>query len=74
MVASRPQGSELEVWVASHAALVRIAAVVAAVLVIVWTGIDWIPVGIVGALLVFSLWGVAVAERRVAGTPLASSG
>jgi hypothetical protein len=74
MVASRPQGSELDVWVASHAALVRISAVVVAVLLIVWTGIDWIPVGIVGALLVLVLYGVAVAERRVAGVPLASSG
>jgi hypothetical protein len=72
-VASRPQGSELEVWVASHAALVRIFAAAAAVLAIVWTGIDWIPVGVIGAMFVFVLWGVAVAERVVTGAGVASS-
>lgn len=61
-----PQGSELEVWVASHPNHVRISAMVAAVLAIFWTGIDWIPVGVVGALLLLVLWGIAVAERRVA--------
>jgi hypothetical protein len=74
VVASRPEGSELDVWVASHATLVRASAMVAAVVAIFFTGIDWIPVGIVGALLLLALWGVAVAERRVMAAHPASSG
>lgn len=70
MISSRPQGSELEVWVALHSSLVRISAIVVAVLAIFWTGIDWIPVGIVGALFLLVLWGVGVAERRVTGANL----
>jgi hypothetical protein len=74
VVASRPEGSELEIWVASHTTLVRGAAMVAAVVAIFFTGIDWIPVGIIGALLLLALWGVAVAERRVMAAHPASSG
>ena len=72
VVARRPEGSELEVWVASHATLARAVAIVAAVVAIFLTGIDWIPVGIVGGLLLLALWGVAVAERSVTAPHLAS--
>ena len=65
MTERRPQGSELEVWVASHTDPVRIGAIVVAVVVLFFTGIDWIPVAIVGALLALFLWWVTVAGQRV---------
>jgi hypothetical protein len=65
VTAPRPQGSELEVWVAAHADPVRIAGGIVALIALFLTGIDWIPVAIVGALLALLLWGVAVSERRV---------
>ena len=66
MTARRPQGSsDLEVWVASHTDAVRIGAIVVAVVVLFFTGIDWVPVAIVGALLALFLWWVTVAGQRV---------
>jgi cobalamin biosynthesis protein CobD/CbiB len=62
-MASRPGGGEFEAWVAGHANPVRIGAIAVAVLVLFLTGIDWVPVVIVGALLGLLLWGVAVVER-----------
>jgi hypothetical protein len=64
VMASRPGGSEFEAWVAGHANPVRIGAIAVVVLVLFLTGIDWIPVVIVGALLGLLLWGVTLAERR----------
>jgi hypothetical protein len=65
VTSARPGGSELEVWVAEHANAVRIGGIAAAVIVVFLTGIDWIPVLIVGALLGLLLWGVARSERQV---------
>jgi hypothetical protein len=62
---SRPQGSELQVWVVEHADPLRIGAIAVGVTVLFLTGIDWIPVAIVGVLLGLLLWGVASAERGV---------
>lgn len=72
VTASRPQGSELQVWVGEHAGPVRIGAIAVAVVVLFLTGIDWIPVVIVGVLLSLLLWGVASAERGVQDTAPAS--
>ena len=57
-------GTRLDAWVAGHADAVRIGAVAVAVVVLFLTGIDWVPVAIVGVLLGLLWWGVAVAERR----------
>lgn len=65
VTASRPQGSELQVWVVEHANPVRIGAILVAVIVLFLTGIDWIPALIVGLLLGLVLWEVAASERRV---------
>ena len=65
MTARRPQGSELEVWAAAHADPVRIAGIIVAVAVLFFTGIDWIPVAIVGALVALLWWWVSVARQRV---------
>jgi hypothetical protein len=62
---ARPGGSELEVWVAHRAEAVRILGIAAAVVVLFVTGIDWLPVLFVGALLGLLLWGVSIAEQRV---------
>ncbi|HEY6567034.1 MAG TPA: hypothetical protein VI341_05885, partial [Actinomycetota bacterium] len=48
--ASRPEGSELDVWLAGHADLVRIGGALVGAVILFVTGIDWIPVGIVVAL------------------------
>jgi uncharacterized protein YjeT (DUF2065 family) len=65
VTASRPDGSELEVWVAEHADPVRVGGGLIAALVLFLTGIDWIPVAVVGVLFGLFLWGVANAEHRV---------
>ena len=65
ITASRPEGSELELWVAGHADLVRIGGVALAVVVLFLTGIDWLPIALVGVVLGLLLWGVSVAEQRV---------
>jgi hypothetical protein len=71
LTAARPEGSELEVWLAAHADLTRIGGAVVAAVILFFTGIDWIPVGIVAALYGGLLWAVSVAIRRVgaAATP-----
>ncbi len=65
ITASRPGGSELEVWVADHADPVRIGGGLIIALVLYLTGIDWIPVAIAGVLFGLFLWAVASAEHRV---------
>jgi hypothetical protein len=74
VTASRPGGSELDVWVADHADPVRFGGGVVAALVLFLTGIDWIPVAIVGVLFGLFLWGVANAEHRVRPPELAPQG
>ena len=69
--APRQGGSELEVWVADHADPVRVGGGLVAVLVLFLTGIDWIPVAIVGLLYGLFLWGVVSAEHRVRPPELA---
>jgi hypothetical protein len=63
--AARPGGSQLQVWVARNADTIRIASVLVAAVVLFLTGIDWLPVAIVGVLLALVLWQVAVASRSV---------
>ena len=72
VTASRPEGSELEVWVADHADPVRVGGGVVAAFVLFLTGIDWIPVAIVGLLFGLFLWGVTTAERRVRPSEVAA--
>ena len=64
VTAPSPEGSELEVWVARYHDPVRVIGIAVAVVILFITGIDWLPVAIVGALLAVFLWGVAVAEQR----------
>ena len=66
LTASRPEGSELEMWLAAHADATRIGGAIVATLILFLTGIDWFPVGIVLALYGLLLWSVAAAQRRVA--------
>jgi hypothetical protein len=66
--ASKPGGSDLEVWAVTHAGAVRIGATALAVLVLFFTGIDWVPVALVVLALGLGLWGVAIAEQRVHST------
>jgi hypothetical protein len=73
ITASRPDGSELDVWVAEHADPVRVGGGLIAALVLFLTGIDWIPVAIVGVLFGLFLWGVANAEHRVQPPELVSA-
>ena len=68
LTAARPQGSELEVWLAAHADATRIGGAVVAALILFVTGIDWIPVGIVLALFGALLWAVSVSLKRVGAT------
>jgi hypothetical protein len=75
VTAPREGGSELQAWVAGHADATRIGAVVVAVLVLFLTGIDWIPVAVVGAILALVIWQVDVARKRVAAVvPDATTG
>ena len=64
LTAARPEGSELEVWLAAHADATRIGGAVVGAAILFVTGIDWVPVGIVVALYGGLLWAVAVAQRR----------
>jgi hypothetical protein len=63
-VASKPGGSDAEVWVAAHGQPVRIGAVALAAIALFFTGIDWLPLAVIGLLLGLVLWGVAIAEQR----------
>jgi hypothetical protein len=66
-MAEGAQGSELDVWVADHADAVRIGVIGVGLLILFFTGIDWLPVAIVALLVGLVLWGVAGAERRGVG-------
>jgi hypothetical protein len=65
ITATRAGGSELQVWVSEHADPVRVGGGLIAMLVLFLTGIDWIPVAIVGVLFGLFLWWVASAEHQV---------
>lgn len=64
LVAGTPRGSELDRWVAKHYDVLRVAAVVVAVAIVFVTGIELIPLLIVGALFALYLWAVSASERR----------
>jgi hypothetical protein len=64
--APRDGGSELDVWIAAHANAVRIGSVVVTVVVLFATGIDWVPVAVIGGLLALAMWRVSASQRRVA--------
>ncbi len=64
VTAAREGGSELQVWVSRNADATRIGAIVVAVAVLFVTGIDWLPVAVVGAALGLVLWRIAVAQQR----------
>jgi hypothetical protein len=68
LAAARPQGSELEVWLTSHADAVRIGGAIVAAVVLFFAGIGWIPVGIVVALCGALLWGVSDSIKRTGRT------
>jgi uncharacterized protein YjeT (DUF2065 family) len=64
ITATKPGGSELQVWVSQHADPIRLGGGLIAVFVLFLTGIDWIPVAVVGVLFGLFLWGVASAEHE----------
>jgi hypothetical protein len=64
--AEEAQGGELDVWVADHADAVRVVGIGVGLLILFFTGIDWLPVALVAALVGLLLWGVAGAEQRAA--------
>jgi len=63
-VASKPGGSDVEVWVAARVEPMRIGAVALAALALFFTGIDWLPLAVIGLVLGLVLWGIAIAEQR----------
>jgi hypothetical protein len=70
-----PGGSELDKWTAGHYDLVRVAAVVVAVAIVFVTGIELVPLIIVGALLALFLWAASESKRRTSSPePAPSSG
>lgn len=64
LVARKPRGTELDRWVASHDDALRVAGVVAAAAIVFVTGVDLIPVLIVGTLVALYLWAVSESKRR----------
>jgi hypothetical protein len=63
-----PGATQVDTWVASHADGVRIAGIVLGLVVLFFTGIDWLPVAIVLLLVGLTFWVVSGAERRM-GAP-----
>jgi hypothetical protein len=72
LVAGTPGGSELDRWAAKHYDLLRAAAVVVAVAIVFVTGIELVPLLIVGALLALYLWALSESKRR-ASSPVESA-
>lgn len=68
-----PGGSDAQKWVAARADALLIGGVAVAVLVLFITGIDWLQVIVVAALLALYLRGVVVAQHRASGTPVAGN-
>jgi hypothetical protein len=64
LVAASSAGSELERWVSSHFETLRIAGIVVAVAIVFVTGIDILPLLVVGALLALFLWAISTLKRR----------
>jgi hypothetical protein len=64
IVAERPSGSELERWVAGHADPLRWGGLIVAAVILFLTGIDWLPVIVIGILLGLYLWAIAVFQQR----------
>lgn len=63
--ASAPNGrASLDGWVSRHADALRIATGLVALVILFITGIDWLPVIIVGALVSVIMWQIAAAGRR----------
>ena len=65
LTAARPEGSELDVWLAAHADATRIGGAIVAAVILFLTGIDWIPVGIVLALYGGLWWAISASIKRV---------
>lgn len=65
LVAGSPAGSELERWVSEHFETLRIAGIVLAVAIVFVTGIDIVPLLVVGALLALFLWAISTLKRRI---------
>lgn len=75
LTAQAPGGSQLDRWVAAHFDVVRIAGIAVAVAIVFITGIDIVPVLVVGALLALFLWAITAAKNRaVPADPLDGPG
>jgi len=73
LVAGTPGGSELDRWVAKHYDLLRVAAVVVAIAIVFVTGIELIPLLIVGALFALCLWAISASKGRASPAESARS-
>ena len=69
-IQDRRGGRQIEDWFAAHTEGARMVGIAVAVLVLFITGIDWLPVIIIGGLLALYLWGISAAQRRRGGTPM----
>lgn len=64
LVARTPGGTELDRWVAGHNDVLRVAGVVVAAAIVFVTGVEPIPILIVGALVALYLWALSESKRR----------
>jgi hypothetical protein len=65
LVAGSPGGSELDRWVSAHYDLLRFAGIAVAVAAIFVTGIEIVPVIVVGGLLAIFLWAIWASNNRI---------
>jgi hypothetical protein len=66
LLSSRPAGSELDRWVAEHYDPLRVAGVVVALAILLVTGIELVPLVVVGALVALFLWAISASRHRAA--------
>lgn len=67
LTAPQSGGSNLERSVAAHAEIARVGAGIVAVIWLFRTGIDWIPVIVIGGLFALFMWWVSSAQHKVHG-------
>jgi flagellar biosynthesis component FlhA len=67
LTAPQDGGSDLERGVAAHPDIARVVAAVVALYALFRTGIDWVPVIVIGGLLALFMWWVAAAQHKVDG-------
>jgi hypothetical protein len=71
---SEPGASPLVAFTARNADRLRLGLIVVAVVLLIWIGIGWISVVVIGGLLALALWGVTLAQRQVPEAELPGTG